>query len=243
MYKALFELSADRAEFLSRLFAKGRPEGLGPNSSVREIFAAYLKTESSEALYKENLSAIQDRLLTHRELPLSREDLAGIEYVYGNFYRFGPRINYSSSSGGGGFGFSGRASYFELMLADDGQGQARSYLATEENFAFLKDLHTKNLLLPVVGNFAGPKAIRAIASYLKEHGATVSAFYLSNVEQYLWQDGIWNTFCRNVATLPLDEASTFIRSVRGGRFGGGNGLNSELGSMTYDIMACAATAR
>src|SRR6185312_13758527 len=40
MYKALFEMSADRAEFVSRLFSKARPEGLGPKSSAAEIFAA-----------------------------------------------------------------------------------------------------------------------------------------------------------------------------------------------------------
>lgn len=32
----------------------------------------------------------------------------------------------------------------------------------------------------------------------------------------LHQQRIWGTFCANVATLPLDETSTFIRSVRGG---------------------------
>jgi hypothetical protein len=69
--------------------------------------------------------------------------------------------------------------------------------------------------VPVVGNFGGPKAIRAVGKYLKERGATVTAFYLSNVEQYLNQDGIWGNFCGNVASLPLDAASTFIRSRSG----------------------------
>ena len=81
----------------------------------------------------------------------------------------------------------------------------------------LKTLETKNLLIPVVGNFAGPKAIRAVATFLKERHGVVSAFYLSNVEQYLNMDGLWATFCSNVATLPLDETSRFIRSVRQGQ--------------------------
>src|SRR5678809_849042 len=33
MYKALFELSADRADFVSRLFSRKRPAGLRPGSS------------------------------------------------------------------------------------------------------------------------------------------------------------------------------------------------------------------
>ena len=76
------------------------------------------------------------------------------------------------------------------MVADDGKGQHRSFLANEENFQVLKELHEKNLLVPVVGNFAGPKALRAVGRYLKERDALVSAFYLSNVEQYLEPRGL-----------------------------------------------------
>ena len=93
------------------------------------------------------------------------------------------------------------------------------------------------MLVPVVGNFGGPKALRAEGKYLKEHGATVMAFYLSNVEQYLQQDGIWNNFCGNVAALPLDDHSTFIRSSQGGG-GGGGGLVNRLGSMKQETSGC-----
>ena len=46
------------------------------------------------------------------------------------------------------------------------------------------------------------------------------------------------SFCRNVATLPLDDSSMFIRSLRGGRYGQGFGLNSQLGPMLSDIERC-----
>jgi len=235
MYKALFELSKDRVEFVSRLFSKKRPERLGPESTVQEIFAAFENTPISDVLYAENLKTIQEHLTKKHGFPLSENDLGGIEYVYHNFYRFGPGINYGSS-GRGGFG---GVSYSDLMTATDAQGVFRSYLASEENFAVMKALETKNLLIPVVGNFAGPKAIRAVGKYVREKEETVTAFYLSNVEQYLQQDGIWEDFCRNVATLPLDSTSTFIRSVRGGRFGFGSGLNSDLGSMATETSHCA----
>ena len=71
----------------------------------------------------------------------------------------------------------------------------------------------------------------------------MSAFYLSNVEQYLYQDRIWGNFCRNVATLPLETSSTFIRSVRGGGVGPGRRLNSELGNMQADIKDCGASGQ
>lgn len=97
--------------------------------------------------------------------------------------------------------------------------------------------------MPVVGDFGGPKAIRFVATYLKASGATVGAFYLSNVEQYLYQDGKWDAFCRSVATLPLDASSTFIRSQSGGGGGFGRmgpGFISSLGAMADETKACRA---
>jgi hypothetical protein len=234
MYKALFELSKDRADFVTRLFSRKRPQGLGPQSTVREIFTAVSKAAESESLYEQNLQAIKDQLTKTHQFPLSDRDLEGVRYVYSNFRRFGPNINYGSS----GSGFGG-VSYLDLMVATDAQGTARSYLANEESFEFLKALEGKNLVVPLVGNFAGPKAIRAVGKYLKENGGKISAFYLSNVEQFLQQDGIWDIFCRSVATLPLDESSTFIRSVRGGQYGYGSGLNSDLGNMASEVSHCA----
>ena len=38
MYKALFELATDRADFVSRLFTRKRPDGLDGKSTVQEIF-------------------------------------------------------------------------------------------------------------------------------------------------------------------------------------------------------------
>jgi hypothetical protein len=66
----------------------------------------------------------------------------------------------------------------------------------------------------------------------------ISAFYLSNVEQYLGRSGTWGQFCGNVATMPLDESSTFIRSVRSGNFVPGVGLDSELGNMMTETKSC-----
>ena len=125
--------------------------------------------------------------------------------------------------------------YAELMTTTDLQGEKRSYLANEANYRFIRDLESRNLIVPLTGDFGGPKAIRAAGQYLKDHDATVTAFYLSNVEQYLFQgngnrNGGWTNFYDNVATLPLDSSSTFIRSAGGGArrgvFGGAGGMRA-----------------
>lgn len=242
MYKALFELSRDRADFVSRLFAKKRPEGLTARATASDILHAYAEVPTSEALYKDGLEDIQEHLVRTRELPLDEEDLGGIEYVAYQFYWFGPVIQYSSSSGRMR---GSMPTYYDMMVTTDAAGRNHSYLADEESFLFLQRLHRRNLLVPVVGNFGGAKALRAVGKYLRSQGGTVAAFYLSNVEQYLDQQGLWPAFCRNVASLPLDEHSTFIRSVRGSppgaplsrgfRFGG---LTNQLGSMLKESRSC-----
>ena len=209
MYKALFELSADRAEFVSRLFTKPRPSGLTGTSTAADLMNAYWDIHTSaEAIYKTNLQAITDVLVKKHGFPLSADDLSGIEYVYHAFYWFGPAINYSSSTSGS---IGGRTTYADLMMTVDAAGAERSYLATEENFRFLKTLHAKNLIVPVVGDFAGPKALRAVGDYLRERKSVVTAFYVSNVESYLTRGGLWPTFCANVATMPIDDETVFIR--------------------------------
>jgi hypothetical protein len=237
MYKALFELSQDRADFVSRLFSKPRPATLNALSTPEQIFQAFGAVEKSEELKNENLLAIKTALVARHHLDLESEDLENIARAYEAFYTFGPDIRYSSSQGSG-FGGYNQPSYAELMTAPDGEGRPRSYLATEQTFQVLKQLESKNLLVPVVGNFGGPKAIRAVGRYVREHGSIVSAFYLSNVEMYLYQQNLWDTFCRNVATLPLDDTSTFIRSSRGGAYGRGFGLNLSLSEIAPEVKDC-----
>ncbi len=236
MYKALFEISTDRADFVSRLFSRPRPAGLGASSSAREIFAALAAVRATESFYTQNLSDIRNLLVTRHKLAVSDGDLVGIEFVYRAFYTLGPGVRYSPIGLAGG---TTQPTYAELMAATDEAGTARGFLASEAAFAFVKDLESRNLIVPVVGDFAGPKAIRAIGQYLKTRGALVSAFYLSNVEEYLVPDMVWREFCANVATLPLDNASTFIRSVRIDEPGmPGLGFKSVLKGMAETVRNC-----
>jgi hypothetical protein len=261
MYKALFELSKDRADFVARLFSLKRPDGLTTKSSAREIFNAYLSADGSKQLFDENLKAVVDQLRIKHGFPLTEGDLDGITWALGNFYQYGPAINYNSSlssnvppaivgatggfNGGRGGGRGGnQVNYATLMMADNGVGQYMSYLASEENFAVLKDLETRNMLVPVVGDFGGDKAIRAVGKYLKSVDATVSAFYLSNVEQYLVGDGKWERFRDNAASLPLDDSSMFIRTGNGGpcttNAGYGGGVtNSSIANMLPELRPCS----
>jgi hypothetical protein len=240
MYKALFELSADRADFVSRLFSRKLPEVVGPQSTIRQIFDA-LSVEPSEAAYERTLKQIEAQLTLKHGLPLTADDLKGIAHIFHAFYTFGPTINYSSAESDTGASSAGsyRPTYAELMLATDSESHAHSYLASDEAFEFVKALESKNLVVPIVGDFAGPRALRAVGTYLKSLPAVVSAFYVSNVEQYLRVERVWGSFCSNAARLPIDDASTFIRAGRGGRYArGGTALTHELTSISVEVDGC-----
>jgi hypothetical protein len=244
LYKAVIEMSDNRADFLSRLFSRPRPAGLDTASSADAMLNAYAGVRSNDTLYQKNLKDVRDWLTTHHGFALGDSDLAGIEYVYSAFSAAGPELTYNFGNGrGGGFG-RGMPTYGELMVLDDGAGIHRSYIANEQNYRALRAAELNNAIVPLVGNFAGDKAIKAVAQYLKDRKATVTAFYLSNVEQYLWMpnpDDARNFF-GNVATLPLDSTSRFIRSVfnfGGGGFGGPGGMRgpSILASMMDQLKA------
>ena len=215
MYKALFEMSSDRADFISRLFSIPRPPGVDSTSTIEAIWNAYYPPQRDSALWTRNLAAVKNHLMKTRGIPLDTADLSSLQFVYQAFYTIGPTITYSGYGNRGGGG--SRPSFSTLTQLTDETNTPRSFLATEQTFRVIQDMHMRNLIVPVVGDFGGPQAIRAVGAYVRSRGATVTAFYLSNVEQYLFRDGdLAARFYANVATLPLDSASLFIRPQTGG---------------------------
>jgi hypothetical protein len=108
----------------------------------------------------------------------------------------------------------GYSTFASLMLEDDGAGINRGWLGTEAAFRMVKEYQERNLIIPIVGDFAGGKALRSVGEYLTSIDTRVSAFYVSNVEQYLFEDAAnWSKFYGNVSALPLDPGATFIRSL------------------------------
>jgi hypothetical protein len=215
MYKAIVELSPTREEFLSRLFSRPVPAGSSASASPDALLAAFQAEEPDPVAFERNRAEIYAHLQRKHGFHLSRHDLSGIDYVFRAFYSAGPELRYSFGRGSGWQPFP---TYRDLMVADDGKGVQRSYLANEELYGVLRDMHERNLIVPLVGDFAGPKALRSVARYLDLHHATVSVFYTSNVEQYLFPGrGVnvadaWQRFYDNVGALPITSNSTFIRA-------------------------------
>ena len=242
LYKAIFELAEDRAHFASLLFSRARPKGLTEDSSVKELFASYDSVTADRAAFENNLHAIRRHLTGTHGFALSDEDLEQIRYVLSNFYQEGPDLSYSFL-GSYYQGTLGMPTYRQLMMATDGEGHNWGFLATEEQFRRIQAIQRKNLIIPLVGDFAGPKTLRAVGRYMADHQAVLSAFYTSNVEMYLFQQGDdWKQFYSNVAAIPTNSASSFIRFAAGRRRRGGLGtgyfsMRSQMWSPVQDVIA------
>ena len=207
LYKALFESSTDRADFVSRLFSRERPAGMDSGTSVEDLFAGYANVQPQRRLREENGRLVRDRLVAAHGFSLSPRELGWIDYVFDAFYADGPDIHYARLLPNDPRGPSYRA----LMTARDVSGQHRSYLSSEDSFSYLKSLHTANLIVPVVGDFGGPSALKAIGEYVRDHRQIVTTFYASNVEVYLNREKAV-AFCRNLMGLPHDWNTYFVWS-------------------------------
>jgi hypothetical protein len=210
LYKAVIEMSDSRAEFLSRLFSRAEPDGLGRSTSAQELFDAFGRVPAAEARFQENLQDVMDRLVRRHGFALSADDRRTIEYIYRAFFSEGPELRYSFPRQQVGARWF--PTFAELMTATDLLGQNHSYVSTEEHYRTLREFQRNNLLVPIVGDFGGDRALRAVGRYLREHGATANFIYTSNVEQYLFQSDAWRRYYTNVGTLPIDPNSTFIRA-------------------------------
>ena len=222
MYKAIFEMSPTRADFVSHLFSIKSTDKVPENARANSLFLAFDGLKGDKAYYTQNLAAIKGNLTKHN-FALSADDLQKVEYIYDVFFRAGPEIDYTFASAFPA-GMAPAPNYIQAMTDTDADKKAWSFLASEDNYRVVRQLEMKNLIIPIVGDFAGPKAIRKVAEYIQQHNAVVSAFYTSNVEAYLGGTAgavsrsvggpeKIRAFYENVAALPMDSSSLFIRFI------------------------------
>jgi hypothetical protein len=228
MYKAIFRLAPTRALFLSRLLSRPIPEGKAPaaDAPLDEILATFDNIPANDKTYAENLAEIRNTIQKDFQFPLSTEDQQSLEYVFRSFRNWGFQIGYESGENGGsgrggrggrGGGRFGRFPNFKQLLGmKDLKGTQGSFLASAKDYDFVLGMQNKNLIIPVVGDFSGKKALAAVGEYLRKRKITVSVFYVSNVEIVLLDWGSYeqfSDFVKNVKKLPTDDRSLLLRST------------------------------
>ena len=213
LFKALFAEAPTRLEYLSLLTGRAPPDPTGarPEAPLDELVE---RVERAERRTRGDLQRdIEARIRTFG-VPLTSRDFETIARFHSAFIGDGFNLRFQS------YGRRPRPEYptlRELLLKTDQKGRQGSYLATEEAYRFVRELQAKDAVIPVVGNVSGPHAMRAIAAALAADDLALSAFYVSNVEDYLFRSSSFGPFVENVDRLPRTSRSVLIRSVfRGG---------------------------
>ncbi|NIM50608.1 MAG: hypothetical protein GTN62_09790 [Gemmatimonadales bacterium] len=217
LFKALFALARNRAEYLSLLFGRPPPGTLDEwtNRGIAELLAYIDSTPTRPETIASARRAV-DRTVAAFDVPLSVEDWATIDRYHQTFIREGLSLKFRSFRRPPRFYYP---TFRELLMERDLTGRHTNYLASEGAFRVVKSLQDRDLVIPVVGDLAGTHALKAIGQLIAARRERVSALYTSNVEFYLFRSGGFGQFLRNVEHLPRDERSVIIRSVFRATFG------------------------
>jgi hypothetical protein len=205
LFKALFHYARNRAEYLSMLLGRPIDERRAPrdDASVDELVRHFEAAEPSTAFHHRNQGRIRLFLTRACRIGLSEQDLQILDKIHRAFFTRGLAIKYD---------YIPVPTYGEFLVETDLDGKKGNFLNSAQEFRYLKRLHEENRIVPVVGDFAGSRALRELGKVLRERGESVTVFYTSNVEQYLVRNQTWGQFLENVEQLPLDERSVFIRA-------------------------------
>ena len=221
MFKALFQRSRNRLDYLCRWLGRVPPADLASwdQRSISDLTAWIGKEPANQQFAQAEQNGI---IAAVREtgVPLSDQDAGTIRRFHISFVTGGLNLQFTSFN-------RGPRPYYptlgELILEKDLAGSQASYLAREADWQFVKNLEVADRVVPVIGNLAGTTALKAIGRDLQRQGEKISAVYTSNVEQYIWRDGSFPKFAESIASLPHDRRSVIIRSY----FGGGSGGQSH----------------
>jgi hypothetical protein len=215
LFKALFSLSETRADYASLLFGRPVPARLDDwrHADLDKIVTYIDQTPPARAADATSVRGHIDAAIGSFGVPLSAEDLATIHRFHQRFIDAGLSLKFET------FGRAPQRyypNYRDLLLETDRQGHRWSFLATEDDFQVVRSLERRDLVIPVVGDLSGPSALTNIGRLMASRGDQVSAFYVSNVEFYLFNGGGFAKFLDNLSHLPHSNKSLIIRSIFGG---------------------------
>lgn len=216
LFKSLFALARTRVEYLALLTGRAAPASADAwrGRTVEEIVAYVDGARPDARAAAAARAAVLARVRTFG-VPLSDADLATIARFHNEFIAAGLDLRFTSH------GRSPRPYYptlRRLVLERDLAGRPASYLASEDDFRFLKAMQARDAVVPVVGDLGGGHALAELARLLEERGDRVAAIYTSNVEFYLLRQGSFDRFAESVRRLPRAPGALIVRSYFG--FGG-----------------------
>lgn len=208
LYKAAFEASSSRPHFVALLLGRPTPKGgVEAGAPVAEVLTGATREPATEDSFAAAHAELRGRIATWG-LRLSPTDWQRTKAIHRSLFDGQLELRFALKEANG----RTYPTLGEMLSATDREGRARGFLASEEAFRKVQQMQREHRVIPVVGDFAGDKAMPGVAAALAKSGAKVGTFYVSNVEQYLFDPGVWTKWRRNVAALPRAEGAVFVRA-------------------------------
>ena len=209
LYRALFEEARSRSEWLALLLGRPHVELTDPGdeASIDDVIAHATRARPSEESFRAAEERVASRLdrLAGLFLP---GDRARVRRVHRWFFEHqmdltfqvrGPRLRVYPT-------------LRSQLLVQVPSGEPMSFLASEASFRHVQAMQRGSRLVPVVGDLGGDFAIEAIGEELRNKGESIGALYVSNVEQYLFERGLFARWVDNLRSLPCHPEAVILRA-------------------------------
>lgn len=209
LYKVIFQKANTRSEFLHMLLGRPYSEKGDPkaNGGIDEVLKHVQSSKPNAKHFAETHAGLRVLIEKGWGIPLSPKDIEILAATHQAFFDKQLELRFELH----GKNFRDYPSLKDLVVAKDPAGKQRGFLASDELYQRVALLQRQNRVIPVVGDFAGDHALQAIGKELKGRDVPVSAFYVSNVEQYVMEPDKWKSYVANIDALPSNEKSLFIR--------------------------------
>ncbi|MFQ5537298.1 MAG: hypothetical protein ACE5GJ_07580 [Gemmatimonadota bacterium] len=211
LLKTLMEEAPTRVEYLAALHGRlPPPDPSGWDGRTVDEILDYVEGAPPMPDVEAHLVVAAEGDSRHG-VALTEEERATIRRFHRAFVDAGPALRFTSR------GRPPRCWYYptyrQLLAETDVDGDQVSYLADEARYRVVRRLQLENRVIPAVGDLAGPRALREIGTVLREFGLPLHAFYVSNVEFYLWRAGTMERWLENLRAVPAAADAVVIRSI------------------------------
>ena len=207
MYKVLFDVATSRLEFLCLLLGRPYNPAFEPEADAHAeaLLAAAQRTAPMRDWFDRQQGRLIERVRSYG-LGLSEADIARVGKLHELFFERQLELRFELHKANGR-----RYPSLEHLFTLRSRSGVGTFLDSRESFQFVQQLHRQHRIVPLVGDVSAPQPLGAVAEELRRRKLDLSAFYISNVEQYLIGQPSFRGWLDNLRQLPHDQRSILLR--------------------------------
>lgn len=204
VHHALFRLSDDRAAYLERLTARRAAPGLDEKSSAEELVEAFAQAPMERPRLDDAIADVR-RVLTPLGIVRDSEwkALATIQAKLA-----GPGVNARFLA------MPMYPTFGQMIRTTDAEGRPAHFLSKGPLYQVVRDAQRGEGVIPVIGDFADPKAFDRLGRWLRDRGLSIALAYVSDVEFFLLRAGrkTFDAYARGLESLPWLSGARLART-------------------------------